>query len=101
MGIPIWPSAGVVAWGSENSPYGTYFTTGTVTSAAVTLAAGWWWVLTGAHNTVQAKPDATNAVTILAVSSRGNVFSDGTFTIVNDSTGGTAANYAQILGGGP
>ena len=101
MGIPIWPSAGLVAFGTENSPWGTYFTTGTVTSAVVTLAAGWWWVLTGAHNVVTFKPDATNAVTVLAVSSRGIVFSDGNMQIVNDGTGGTAANYAQILGGGP
>lgn len=86
-------------WGGEASPYGSYTTTGTVTGAAVTLSPpGWYWIKTGAHNTVQSTAvSGTTTVTLLPASTTGTVYSDGTSTIVNDSTGGTAANYAKIL----
>lgn len=103
MAIPIWPSIGLVAWGNVDSPWGSYTATGTVTGATLTLAAGWWAVFTGAHNTCQGVVSSgTTTATMVAASGAGIVFSDGASTIiVNDSTGGTAAHYAQILGGGP
>lgn len=101
MGIPIWPTS-PGNWGGSTSPMGSYSATGTVTGAVVTLGVGWWKVWTGAHNTVtEVAVSGTTTVTSIPASSQGVVFSDGTATIVNDSTGGTAAHYAQILGGGP
>lgn len=103
MGIAIWPSEGAIGWGTQGSPFGSYTATGTVTGAAVTLGAGWWAVFTGAHNTVIGNYNpGTSTATFIAASGNGIVFSDGaTVVILNDSTGGTAAHYAQILGGGP
>lgn len=103
MGVPIVPSAGAVAWGSEASIWGAPLTSGTVTSAVVTLAPGWWLVKTGAHNTVVGVASAgTTTFTFGAASTTTIVPSDGATTlIINDGTGGTAANYAQLLGGMP
>lgn len=99
--IPIVPSAGLVNWGTTDSIYGSYTATGTVTGATVTLGPGWWAVFTGAHNTVQGVvTSGTTTATFVGASSSGIVPSDGNSTIiVNDSTGGTAAHYAQLLGG--
>lgn len=86
-------------WGEESSPYGSYTATGTVTGAAVTLGAGWWFVATGAHNNViHSYNPGTASVTAIGTSSAGMVFSDGVnTTITNDTTGGTAAHYAKLL----
>lgn len=103
MAVPIIPDAGLVTFGTTDSVFGSYTATGTVTSATVTLAPGWWGVLTGAHNTAQYVVNSgTTTVTAVAASGFGHVYSDGNSAIiVNDSTGGTAAHYFQILGGGP
>lgn len=102
MGVPIVPGVSAT-FGSEASVFGSYTATGTVTSATLTLAPGWWGVLTGAHNTAQYVPSGgTTTVTAVAASGFGHIYSDGyTAQIVNDSTGGTAAHYFQLLGGGP
>lgn len=86
-------------WGGETSPYGSYLATGTVTGATVTLGAGWWFVTTGAHNTVvHSYNPGTASVTAIAASGAAMVFADGSNTvIINDSTGGTAAHYAKLL----
>jgi hypothetical protein len=86
-------------WGSEASPWGSYTATGTVTAGAVTLGAGWWFVICGAHNTVQQIYNpGTASASAIAASGAGMVFSDGTNTVIlNDSTGGTAAHYAKLL----
>lgn len=103
MGVPIWPAAGLFAWGYQGAPWSSYKATGTVTGATVTLDAGWWMVVNGAHNTCQGVVSSgTTTATFIAASKAGLVFSDGNSTIiVNDSTGGTAASYAKIHGVGP
>ena len=74
MAIPIWPSVGLQTWGNTESPWGTYTATGTVTSASVTLAAGWWEVFTGAHNLVLGIVNSgTTTVTMVPVSGAGVV----------------------------
>ena len=99
MSIPIWPTS-PGNWGGGTSPFGSYSATGTTLSTTVTLGTGWWFVINGAHNTVQVVPvSGTTTATAVAASAAGFVFSDGATTlIVNDGTGGTAAHYAQILG---
>lgn len=99
MVVPMFPSP-PGNWGGETSPWGSYSATGTVTSAAVTLGAvGWYQVVTGAHNTVQAIPVVgTTTITLCPASSSEFIYSDGAVLIINDGTGGTAAHYAQLLG---
>lgn len=72
----------------------------TASSATVLSPPGFYFVVTGAHNTVQYTPDAgTTFRTLVGTSSGGMVFSDGKTTqITNDSTGGTSAFYTQIRG---
>ena len=101
MSIPIWPNpAG--APGSETNPIGTRVTTSTVTAALTTLAAGLYYVLTGASATVQLIDGATTATvtnTILAANSGGYIFSDGSNVIIaNNSTASTASHYYPIAG---
>ncbi len=105
MTVAIWPSGSQVAVGypgAGTNPIGARTATATTANASLTLPAGWFYIVTGAHNTVTLTYAASTIDTILPVSSAGLIFSDGqNFAILNDGTGGTAAHYYQLAGGGP
>ncbi len=102
--LPIFPpSPG--AFGAETSPYTSVAATSTSEGTVTTLPVGWFSGLNGAHNTLQVALGTTaisTSNTTLAAASAvwGPIFSDGqNFSIVNDTTGGTATHYWGFRGG--
>lgn len=82
--MAVFADIGASTWGSgEGVPWGSYLASGTVTGAAVTLGVGWWFVLCGAHNTVQHNYNpGTSSAAAVAASGAGMVFSDGATTVI-------------------
>lgn len=100
MPLLIYPNS-LTTYGAEASVFGaTQNNTTTASSAQTITPPGFYFVITGAHTTVQFTPDNGGTYNnIVAVSSTGMIFSDGqSVQLKNDATGGSTARYWQILG---
>lgn len=103
MTVPIVPDVALAGstYGSGASMFDTEATTVTTASSATVLSPpGFYFVITGAQNSVQYSPDGGGTYrTLLPASSESMVWSDGiTVQVTNTSTGGTSARYVRIRG---
>ena len=89
-----------LSFGDSGCPFGARTATVTTLSVSTVIPVGWWLCETAAHTTVEASYDGgTTYVTVVAASGAGFVYSDGyNVQFTNDSTGGTAGHYSQVLG---
>jgi hypothetical protein len=86
------------AFGQAGCAFGARTAVAVTASTSITIPEGFWLIETDAHETVRFTYDGgTTFVTMLAVSSVGQLYSDGqNVHFRSDATGGTG-HYSKVL----